>query len=132
MKVADLAGPVLDYWVARALGVNAATPLASDVPYDCDCDGGDEFRPSSRWAHGGPIIERERISLFGDAGGRWLAERFSTKVWGETLLVAAMRCYVASKFGEEVPEPTIDAPGRATHGMPLLSPGRGIMGRDGT
>ena len=70
------------------------------------------FCPSTKWEHGGPIIEREQISVeyaggllgwgaipgtdgFGQGGpeNEW---------YGDTLLIAAMRCYVESKFGDEV------------------------------
>lgn len=89
-------------------------------------------RYSSDWAHGGQIIEQEGIGLLYDAGSAcrkpsWFAttddqctiesyegEHFdpaflvaeSAGTRGPTPLIAAMRCYVASKLGEtvEVPE----------------------------
>jgi hypothetical protein len=70
--------------------------------------------PSTAWAHGGPIIEREGIELTPSADGTWYAlwidDRDSdtpatSSAEAQTPLVAAMCAYVASKFGE-----TIDLP----------------------
>lgn len=62
---------------------------------------------STNWAHGGPIIELERIDL--EFCGEWHAMRPGeprfTSGFGPTPLVAAMRCYVASKLGDEVDVP---------------------------
>lgn len=66
------------------------------------------FRPSTGWAHGGPIIEREFITLEGDYN-EWRAKLFDDgRVYeqeGPTPLIAAMRCFVASKLGDEVDVP---------------------------
>ena len=63
------------------------------------------FMPASDWCHGGPIIERERIVL-APAGDGWRAAKFDrveASPWrGATPLIAAVRAYVASKFGDEV------------------------------
>lgn len=72
------------------------------------------YSPSINWTQGGPIIERE--------GGFelkvWLESSPDTKCeahihnyegdwieFGPTPLIAAMRCYVASKLGDEVEVP---------------------------
>lgn len=60
--------------------------------------------PSGLWSVGGPIIRRERIELdpnpdWDATGTMWAA---NVHWGGETALVAAMRCYVASKFGEYI------------------------------
>ena len=67
------------------------------------------YSPSINWALGGPIIERERITVrqwtdmpiihayMPHDGAPWGA--------GLTPLIAAMRCYVASKLGREVEVP---------------------------
>ena len=68
---------------------------------------GDFWFPSTNWAQGGPIIEREGISLdkMYDTP-EWCASMENTKGYrGPTPLIAAMRCYVASKLGEEVEVP---------------------------
>ena len=63
------------------------------------------FCPSTDWAQGGPIIEREKITI------EWTGEDWMAYVWhdhewfGPTPLIAAMRCYVASKLGDEVDVP---------------------------
>lgn len=61
------------------------------------------------WNAGGPIIEREKITLdpFDDSPN-WCATipGYMYRVYGPTPLIAAMRCYVASKLGDvvEIPE----------------------------
>ena len=67
-------------------------------------------RWAERWAQGGPIIERERIDLNYDPGEKmwtahWFGEAEYTVYWGLTPLIAAMRCFVASKLGDEVDVP---------------------------
>jgi hypothetical protein len=93
MKTSELIGDALDWAV-------------------CVCEGESPSRYtrySTEWAHGGPIIERERIDLYfigHDAVDNglpiWRAEKLGA--WGEegpTPLVAAMRCYVASVLGAD-------------------------------
>lgn len=71
-----------------------------------------EYSPSANWSQGGPIIERERIStLYMPEQLKWWAtnkdpgEEESMGYAGPTPLIAAMRCYVTSKLGEEVEIP---------------------------
>ena len=69
-----------------------------------------EYNPSTDWQLGGPIIERERMSL-GEQDGGWGAvcttadHRLVAFGSGPTPLIAAMRAFVASKFGDEVEVP---------------------------
>jgi hypothetical protein len=68
------------------------------------------FEPSTNWAQGGPIIEREAITVSEGSpvvGLEWMAcDRGSTHIQhGPTYLIAAMRCYVASKLGDDVSIP---------------------------
>lgn len=73
------------------------------------------FMPSTNWAHGGPIIKREKIGVTPASCGEffWVAEksceptsvRDNTRNIGPTPLIAAMRCYIASKLGNEVEIP---------------------------
>lgn len=114
MKVSELKDNKLDYWVARAEGL-------SINPEVCQPDRGvfvghgggdlDFFEPSEEWAQGGPILEREMIELSHDRD--WREDGEFGRVWqgyhagygymdGDTPLIAAMRAYVASKFGDEV------------------------------
>lgn len=72
---------------------------------------------SSEWEQGGPIIERERIGFEPQQAfdvargglslveGSWHAHGGEWALNGPTPLVAAMRTYVANKFGEEVEWP---------------------------
>ncbi len=63
---------------------------------------------STNWTQIGPIIEREGISSIFHEQGHWTASNLhgTVCVEGHTPLIAAMRCYVASKLGDtvEVPE----------------------------
>ena len=68
--------------------------------------------PSTNWAQGGMIIEREGIEICrlnnGEWRGQWY-EQATEKIhreYGDTPLIAAMRCYVASKLGNKVEIPT--------------------------
>lgn len=96
MKTSELTGAQLDYWVARAEGMEPSV------------DSQMRFMPSSDWAHGGPIIERERIDYqhrpVPDRPHSFIveAECIGREAIGRTVLEASMRAYVASKFGEEV------------------------------
>jgi hypothetical protein len=64
------------------------------------------FSPSTNWAQGGPIIEREKIAIDFD-GAAWCASDNHKPLanYGPTPLIAAMRCYCASKLGHEVDVP---------------------------
>jgi hypothetical protein len=63
------------------------------------------------WSQGGPIIERECIDLYCDhAGMAWrarqmLGPKLNHMSNGPTPLIAAMRCFVASRLGDEVEIP---------------------------
>lgn len=63
------------------------------------------------WAQGGPIIEREKITLEYPREDYWTARAWLGKPMefacgtGPTPLIAAMRCYVVSKMGDEVDVP---------------------------
>jgi Protein of unknown function (DUF2591) len=123
MKTAELSGALLDYWVARAEGIEhprALRKMAPDfimVPYKSEDEEGPitryrTFNPSEDWSQGGPIIERERPTLEpglhygrGNTWKGWIRnESGFHHAYGQTALVAAMRAYVASKFGDEVPD----------------------------
>ncbi|WP_186224589.1 phage protein NinX family protein [Burkholderia gladioli] len=122
MKVAELSGQLLDYWACRALLAEfegqKLTPEV--VEHVRNRIGSIPFHPSTDWAQGGPIIARERIALvqlaehFRPAWGRWEATLDGihydgaldggSKGYGDTQLVAAMRAFVASRFGTKVPD----------------------------
>ncbi|MFM0503992.1 phage protein NinX family protein [Paraburkholderia caffeinilytica] len=108
MKVSELKGELLDYWVARALGYASRDDVPSSLTGEWAENGfKNEWQPSIDWAQGGPFIERERIELECNSEGMWYAKRLEDEYMrheeGATPLIAAMRAYVASKFGEEVP-----------------------------
>lgn len=69
----------------------------------------DWWYPSTDWAQGGPIIEREWIDLHCVNDSLWEAECPApcglAMQNGPTPLIAAMRCYVASKLGADVDVP---------------------------
>jgi hypothetical protein len=63
MKVSELKGPLLDYWVARAEGKKAridGDKCIVETEWEVDEYSGTFiwYRPSFKWDIGGPIIER--------------------------------------------------------------------------
>ena len=123
MKVADLTDAALDWAVAKCAGIPLLDPrdnrweLCWNLLGD---DSGDYYSPSSDWEQGGCIIAREGINTFivDDSGPFiWRAEKADPfgalrrkdislqSHIGPTPLVAAMRCYVASKLGNEIEIP---------------------------
>ncbi len=108
IKLSEATGPELDYLVARCERSDYAH---GEYLYAVDgkiYQRGIGFatgpRYSTDWAQGGPIIERERISVrcwentptvhayVPQSGADWTE--------GPTPLIAAMRCYVISKLGK--------------------------------
>lgn len=65
------------------------------------------WKPSTDWAQGGPIVEREKIELVPQSDAMWDAMKRGQHIpnEGPTPLIAAMRCYVASKLGDIVEVP---------------------------
>lgn len=114
MKTSELTGLALDWAVTAIENPDALKYGVEDWRsrrrHDVK-DGEFLFRWSSSWAQGGPIIERERITLDGTAIlNQWMAVFYvpDEEPWemrGPTPLIAAMRCYVASRLGEEVDVP---------------------------
>ncbi|WP_406867192.1 phage protein NinX family protein [Paraburkholderia fungorum] len=111
MKVSELEGALLDYWVAKAEGLSAR--FCSDRSYVIVDK--TPYCPSTSWTIGGPILERSLISvLYGpvdsiDVPGYWTGFIRPSDDIGfdaSTPLVAGMRARVASWFGEEVPDST--------------------------
>lgn len=119
-RVADLTGAELDLWVAKAAGVDA---VLSDVYpdgsrsavtyYSRDHDGfidGRGYCPSSHWSDGGPLLAKlPRIRIQENDETGFSVQSFPDPYcalpiygYGETILIAAMRALVASKFGETV------------------------------
>jgi hypothetical protein len=112
MKTSELTGAALDWAVTRAnYEINHETVWEQDR---------DTCEYSTDWAQAGPIIEREKIEIR-ESKGRWIAMwwadnsgmvknpakrfEFNRMTKGETPLIAAMRCYVASRLGDDVTVP---------------------------
>lgn len=103
MKTSELEGAALDWAVAKCEGRDYTRRDTGKWTTDC-------FTPSSDWAQGGPILEREGITITPEDASLWQAYKHSqrgkrTATYGPTPLIAAMRCYVTSKLGDEVEIP---------------------------
>ena len=109
MKTSELIGPALDWAVAKCegyapiIGATCSGAMIYVSPID-----GEQVVPdySTDWSQAGPIIEREKISVF-PLGKGWGAQLETHRDIrrGLTPLIAAMRAYVASKLGDEVEIP---------------------------
>jgi hypothetical protein len=110
MKTTELSGIALDWAVAMSLKQSGEDYT---LTVDTDIDGvkrvnygGMYPEWSTDWAEGGPIIEREWVSLWQVGHNYWKADKGGLySAQSETPLVAAMRCYVASKLGDEIQIP---------------------------
>ena len=115
----ELSGLALNWAVAKAKGWK-------DYPEDCVEAGRfwhtqperapfdpvipkETWQPAYKWEHGGPIIEREVVQLephfTPEKGSYWAAWIKQQRNDGSTPLIAAMRCFVASKLAEEIDVP---------------------------
>lgn len=108
MKTNELSGAALDWAVAMCEG------LITGDEFDIGFIREGGYTPSTDWAQGGPIIEREWLSIEcwpneSDENTAWAATRYDqpaiSEAYGPTPLIAAMRCYVASRLGDEVDVP---------------------------
>lgn len=117
IKTADLTGPALDWAVAQCESVEVeyindgrTRCLLRVSPFTS------MYHPTVDWAIGGPLIEREEVGLKRNApcsrGREWEASPSITAKgaggkwgYGPTPLIAAMRCLVASRLGDEVDVP---------------------------
>ncbi|MDD2741243.1 MAG: DUF2591 family protein [Rhodocyclaceae bacterium] len=114
-KTSELVGVALDWAVAKCEGRQWPDPAAKYL-------GEQYFKPSTDWAFGGPIIEREGIDIQQVFGGGcegsfsqpigWQAKRHTNGgvinprgFIAQTPLIAAMRCYCQAKLGDEVDVP---------------------------
>lgn len=97
-------GYKVEYWHTKSVAI-----LSAGIPR------GVPWNPHIDWSQGGPIIEREGINTLvhvtvndviteWKAGKDWPMSHFPYYT-GPTPLIAAMRCYVASKLGDEVEIP---------------------------
>jgi len=119
-RVSDIDGPLLDAAVAKAEGVKLVDrwtgPNGEYSVYSSEGEYRDSYTPSTSWAIGGQIIERERIAVlpgsgkvlgYGDSEGperpeppQWRAKMPNQQTYtlGPTPLIAAMRAFVHAKF----------------------------------
>jgi len=111
IKTQDLTGDNLGFAVALI-----EYPEWKDQGYlesvlDLYFDDGEHYAPWKNWAQGGPIIEREGITVFCVDDYEWAASFGATQYFknetplSPTPLIAAMRCFVASRLGDEVDVP---------------------------
>jgi hypothetical protein len=96
MKTSELAGPALDWAVAKCEGVGLHNPPWMN---------GVIFQYSTSWQLAGPIIHREVRTLEGSDDDWFAMSRFGFTSYGSTPLIAAMRCYCCAKLGDEVEVP---------------------------
>ena len=121
IKTNEMEGAALDWAVAKCEGIDLFE--TEGWSYEEDTGTRKPYRPSTDWAQGGHIIEREGITvelLRRHEGGADLWEgriyagypnkKATQNAWvtatASTPLIAAMRCYVESKLGDavEIPE----------------------------
>lgn len=110
MKTSELIGPALDWAVVKAEGLATGQTAIDGVLYGY-------YTPSTDQALGGSIIDREDISTVLLYGTTWGATTYNVQDIvldhneahyqgiGPTRLIAAMRCYVSIKLGDEVEIP---------------------------
>jgi hypothetical protein len=108
VKTAELTGAALNWAVAvcEFEGCEDWDRTLSGVDAVSDMGGG-VYSPSTDWSQGGPIIEREGISVLFASEGTWGARTNTSERdrYGSTPLIAAMRCYVWSQLGDDVELP---------------------------
>ena len=123
MRTNELTGAALDWAVAICEGYTGLHKIAGRRPHEPQLGIWPprkeygvmdlwELSYSTDWAQGGPIIEREVISLIHPKYDCWTAHCYdktlddeSYTLDGPTPLIAAMRCYVASKLGDDIDVP---------------------------
>lgn len=116
IKTSELIGPALDWAVAkcedrRNMVIHNGWVFVDGNPGSPILGLG--YCPSADWAQGGPIIEWEMTDIEHlHSPNQWHATHPKNKGglirhhgYGPTPLIAAMRCYVASKLGDEIEIP---------------------------
>jgi len=107
MKVSELTLDQLDYWVARAKRLDVWYPEGVDylVYVAAPSLPPRKWSPTRFWSQGGPIIEEAKVDLNWntESNGLWSASVDpDILAQGETVLEAAMRAFVESRFGQEI------------------------------
>jgi hypothetical protein len=108
IKTSELTGKPLDWAVAKCERCGVDAPNWDNKYLDA-------YPFSTDWSTGGPIIEREGIEILkgnplyfpkGNENGDYYEPLWiAGKQHGTTPLIAAMRCYVKSKLGDEIEVP---------------------------
>ena len=98
LKTSELTGAALDWAVAKCEVGDAINEIDDQHFYSTD------------WALAGPIIERDiaKVERFSDAlreATAYTKDAQDIVQSGPTPLIAAMRCYVTLKLGDEVEVP---------------------------
>lgn len=98
VKIAELMGAALDWAVAQC--ENRTSQFWMNHSY------WGTYSPSTNWSLAGPIIECNKIGII-PHGFCYKATNMENTIMvvADTMLVAAMRSYVASKFGYEIEVP---------------------------
>ena len=102
IKTSELTGTALDWAVAKAW-----QPVYKDASLADAVRKG--YNPSTNWEYGGPVIEREGIMLVRHTAipalncGEYYWK--ANQTYGPTPLIAAMRCFVASRLGDAIDVP---------------------------
>jgi hypothetical protein len=104
MKTSELTGAALNWAVAKIIGLDI------ELMYGVVHVDGEPFMPDLDWNAAGPIIERELIEIYPLCNVEWGARKVDSegdlmRFYGDTPLIAAMRCYVASKLGDDIEIP---------------------------
>ena len=113
VKTSDLIDEALDWAVAMCEGYDCQFDDEVTGPWLIPQEGylHDEkpltrYIPSTDWSQGGPIIDREKLDMYYQHDLQWVAApQRGIEYIGPTPLIAAMRCYVASKIGDTVEIP---------------------------
>ena len=113
VKTAELTGAALDWAVAKCEGFSATGYEARRLKMKgASFEIPKHWQPSTDWAQGGPIIERVHINILApeETGcWSWIADKGLTRGYSggpdRSPLIAAMRCYVASKLGDDIEIP---------------------------
>ena len=108
VKVSEASGIVLDWMVAKSLPDDTWRVYFDEDTGEKLCHDDweiPEFSPSTDWAQGGPIIEREKLELRHANTGMYASYLKGPTWFGPTPLIAAMRCFCDSRLGETVEVP---------------------------
>jgi hypothetical protein len=110
VKTSELKDKPLDWGVAKCEG-DEVSLIKGQLETRWTTNG---WKPSTDWSQGGPIIEREFIHWgmtavpHGATPTVYLAYQYQSgtaPMKGPTPLIAAMRCFCASRLGDEVEIP---------------------------